>query len=153
MIWVFTDLQAAQTVKRLPVMRKMWIWSLCGEDPLKKEMATHSNIFAWKTPWTEEPFGLQTVGSQRVDTTEHTHTHTHRLLSGSGWWNTGASADISLRFPSDVHPEVGLLDHTVVLVFSFWGPSIRFSIVATQDEMKEHARNCPAQDLAHSRAS
>ena len=64
--------------------QEMWVQSLGWEDPLKKEMATHSSIFAWKTPWTEEPFGLQTVGSQRVDTIEHTRTHTRRLLSGSG---------------------------------------------------------------------
>ena len=73
MIWVFTDLQAAQTVKRLPVMRKMWIWSLCGEDPLKKEMATHSNIFAWKIPWTEEPGELQSTGRKESDVTEQIH--------------------------------------------------------------------------------
>ena len=44
----------------------MWVQSLGQEDPLEKEMATHSNILAWKIPWTEEPCRLQTVGSQRV---------------------------------------------------------------------------------------
>ena len=49
------------------------------EDPLEKEMATHSSIFAWKIPWTEEPGGLQSLGSQRVghDWATNTHTHTH----------------------------------------------------------------------------
>ena len=44
----------------------MWVQSLDQEDPLKKEMAIHSSILAWEIPWTEEPGGLQTMGSQRV---------------------------------------------------------------------------------------
>ena len=56
----------AQMVKRLPKMRETWIRSLDGEDPLEKEMATHSSILAWKIPWTEEPGGLQSMGLQRV---------------------------------------------------------------------------------------
>ena len=56
----------AQTVKHLPAMRETRVQSLGGEDPLKKEMATHSRILAWKTPSTEEPGRLQSVGSQRV---------------------------------------------------------------------------------------
>ena len=45
-------------------------WSLYLEDPLEKEMAAHSSILAWETPWTEEPGGLQSMGSQDSDTTE-----------------------------------------------------------------------------------
>ena len=56
----------AQTVKRLPTMRETWVLSLGQEDPLEKKMATHSNILAWKIPWTEEPGRLQSMGSQRV---------------------------------------------------------------------------------------
>ena len=56
----------AQMVKRLPVMHKTQVRSLSQEDPLKKEMATHSSILAWRIPWTEEPGGLQSSGSQRV---------------------------------------------------------------------------------------
>ena len=56
----------AQTVKRLPAMRETWVPSLGQEDPLEKEMATHSSILAWKIPWTEEPGGLQSMGSQRI---------------------------------------------------------------------------------------
>ena len=56
----------AQTVKHLPAMRETWVWSLGGEDPLEKEMATYSSTLAWKTPWTEEPGRLQSLGSQRV---------------------------------------------------------------------------------------
>ena len=56
----------AQTVKRLPTMRETRFQSLGGEDPLEKEMATHSSILAWKIPWMEEPGSLQSMGSQRV---------------------------------------------------------------------------------------
>ena len=56
----------AQTVKRLPAMRETWVRSLSREDPLEKEMATHSSILAWRIPWTEERGGLQSLGSQRV---------------------------------------------------------------------------------------
>ena len=47
-------------------MREAWVRSLDWEDPLEKEMATHSSILAWRIPWTEEPGGLQSMGSQRV---------------------------------------------------------------------------------------
>ena len=53
-------------VKSLPAMQQTWVWSLGQEDPLEKEMATHPTILAWRTPWTEEPGGLQSMGSQRV---------------------------------------------------------------------------------------
>ena len=55
-------------VKNLPVMQEMWAQSLGGEDPLEKKMATRSSILAWRIPWTEEPGGLQSMGSQRVGT-------------------------------------------------------------------------------------
>ena len=56
----------AQTVKSLRAMRETQVQSLGREDPLEKEMATHSSILAWKSPWVEEPGGLQSMGSQRV---------------------------------------------------------------------------------------
>ena len=52
-------------VKRLPTMWETQVQSLGGEDTLEKEMATHSSILAWKTPWTEEPSGPQYRGSQK----------------------------------------------------------------------------------------
>ena len=57
----------AQRLKRLPAMRETWARSLGWEDPLEKEMATHSSILAWRIPWMEEPGGLQSTGSQRVE--------------------------------------------------------------------------------------
>ena len=56
----------AQMVKNLPAMQETQIQALGQEDPLEKEMATHSRIPAWRIPWTEEPGGLQSMGSQRV---------------------------------------------------------------------------------------
>ena len=56
----------AQTVKRLPTMQETRVPSLGQEDLLKEGMATHSGILAWGIPWTEEPGGLQPIGSQRV---------------------------------------------------------------------------------------
>ena len=47
-------------------MQETWVISLDLEDPLEKEMATHSSILAWEIPWTEEPGGLQSMGSQRI---------------------------------------------------------------------------------------
>ena len=56
----------AQTVKHLPAVQETWVQSLGREDPLEKEMATHSSTLAWKIPWMEEPGRLQSMGSQRV---------------------------------------------------------------------------------------
>ena len=56
----------AQTVKNLPATWETQVQSLGQGDPLEKEMATHSNILAWRIPWTEEPGRLQSMGSKRV---------------------------------------------------------------------------------------
>ena len=82
-IWVWCEVQAGdikfgssmtlrspslvgQRLKRLPAMWETWVQSLSQVDPLEKEMATHSSILAWRIPWTEEPGGLKSMGSQRV---------------------------------------------------------------------------------------
>ena len=56
----------AQRLKSLPAMRETWVSSLGRENPLEKEMATHSSILAWRIPWVEKSGGLQSMGSQRV---------------------------------------------------------------------------------------
>ena len=56
----------AQLVKNSPAMQETWVRSLGWEDHLEEGMAIHSSIFAWRIPWTEEPGGLQSIGSQRV---------------------------------------------------------------------------------------
>ena len=70
----------AQMVKNLPAMQETQVQPLGQEDPLEKEMATHSSIFAWKTPRTEEPGGLQSMGSQRVRHNWATNTFTFPFL-------------------------------------------------------------------------
>ena len=53
-------------VKNLPAVQVSWVWSLGWKDSLEEEMATHSSIYAWKIPWTEEPGWLQSMGLQRT---------------------------------------------------------------------------------------
>ena len=58
--------QVAQMVKNLPAMRETWVQFLGPEDLQEEDMATHCSILAWRIPWTEEPGGLRSMGSQRV---------------------------------------------------------------------------------------
>ena len=58
-------------------LQEMWVRSLGREDPLEKEMATHSSVLAWRIPWTEEPGGLQSMGHKESDTPERLHFHFH----------------------------------------------------------------------------
>ena len=71
----------AQTVKNLLARQETWVRSLGKEDPLEKEMATHSGILAWRIPWTEEPGGYSLWGCKDSDMTEQL-IHT---LSVSSW--------------------------------------------------------------------
>ena len=80
-------------VKNPPAKQEMEVWSLSQEDPLKVEMATHSSIFAWETPWTEEPDGLQSMGLQK-----------NKLSVGS--WNVFGVLkffNIILKYPYDLN--------------------------------------------------
>ena len=67
-------------VKNLLVMQETWVQSLAEEDPLEKEMATCSSIFAWKIPWTEEPGGLHSMRSQRIGHTLVTKQQQHSIV-------------------------------------------------------------------------
>ena len=58
-------------------MQETQLQSLGQEDPLEKEMATHSSMFVWKIPWTEKPDGLQSLGAQDLDTTQRLNHHQH----------------------------------------------------------------------------
>ena len=68
-------------------MQETRIRSLGREDPLEKEMASHSSILAWRIPWTEEPGGLQSMGSQESDTTERLNNNNNnkmiRIITGA----------------------------------------------------------------------
>ena len=63
----FSGFPSGSAVKNLPAMQETWIRALGQEDPLEKKMETHCSILAWESPWTEEPAGLQSTGSQRVE--------------------------------------------------------------------------------------
>ena len=65
-ICTFLTSLVAQKVKRLPTIQETQVQSLGREDPLEKEMATHSSTLAWRIPWMEDPVKLQSMGSQRV---------------------------------------------------------------------------------------
>ena len=89
-------------------MQKTWVQSLGQEDPMEKGMATHSNILAWRAPWTEEPGGLQSMGLQRVTHPWASNTFTEKATGGENpfiswaWagrkrlgatWDTGGPGD------------------------------------------------------------
>ena len=75
---VCVDFPGGSDVKHLPTMREARVQSLAQEDPLEKEMATHSSTLTWKIPWTEEPVDLQSMGSQMgSDTTERLQCQCH----------------------------------------------------------------------------
>ena len=87
-IWLllYADFLGGSAVKNPPAMQETRVLSLGQEDPLEKEIATHSSILAWEIPWTEEPGRLQSMGSQVSDTTlatEHTHTPSPLLYAAT----------------------------------------------------------------------
>ena len=84
-LWLSRVAQAflvVQMVKNLPAMWETQVWSLGQEDPVGKELATHSGILAWRIPWTEEPGRVVSMGLQRVGHNWATNTHTHTHIQG-----------------------------------------------------------------------
>ena len=81
-------------MKNPPAMPETWVPSLGQEDPLKKGKPTHSSVLAWRIPWTEEPGGLQSMGSQELDTakpltlslSEAKHHTIHKVLQYNSVW-------------------------------------------------------------------
>ena len=94
-LWLGRDLPGVSDGKELPAVWKTWVWSLGWEGLLEKGTATLSSILAWKSPWTEEPGLLQSVGSQRIRHDWVTDTH---ILA---WWDVPHS---SLSAPLHPHP-------------------------------------------------
>ena len=72
-------------------MPEKGVQSLGGDDPLEEGLATHSRVLAWSIPWTEEPGGLQSVGSQESDTTEQL------TLRGLPWWPSGCGSELPIQ--------------------------------------------------------
>ena len=92
---------------------QMQVGSLGGEDPFQEEMATYSSVLAWRIPWTEEPGGLQSMGSQRVrDVWTHTktHTHTHTPL----WAHTKTHTHTHTHTYTHTHPSP-IMKHATML--------------------------------------
>ena len=75
----------AQRLKRLPAMWETWVGSLSWEDPLQKEMATHSSSLAWRIPWMEKLGGLQSTGRKKWDTTERLHYTVYEVTKSWTW--------------------------------------------------------------------
>ena len=92
----------AQMVKNSPAMPETWVQSLGWDGPLEKGMATHSSILAWRIPWTEEPGGLQSLGSQRV---------------GHGW----ATNTFTLNPPPPLAIPVPFCVHSSVETVTYFG--------------------------------
>ena len=90
----------AQRVKNLPAMQETWVQSLGREDPLKKEMVTHSSTLAQRIPWTEAPGGLRAIGLQRVRHTEQLDFHIHTFTT---WRGHRAFCPQSDLYPKCVH--------------------------------------------------
>ena len=110
----------AQRLKHLPAMWETWVRSLGWEDPLEKEMATHSSTLAWRIPWTEELGGLQSTGSQsRTRLRDFTFT----LVKGSSWfhkrkgWGTGKKKhSMSIALFLGFSEKFG---HTFLVIYSY----------------------------------
>ena len=73
------DFPIGSVVNNLPAIQETQVWSLGQEDPLEKKMGTHSGSLAWEIPWTEEPGGLQSMGSQELETTEWLNHRRHYI--------------------------------------------------------------------------
>ena len=99
----------AQRLKCLPPMRETQVRSLGWEDPLEKEMVTHSSTLAWRIPWTEEPGGLQSMGSQRVGPDRVTNTFTFTYTAKE----CGFKHFILSREPDDSKPVTPSLGNSI----------------------------------------
>ena len=104
-------------VKNRPAKQDMWVKTLCWEDPLKEEMATHSSILAWKTPWTGEPGGLQSTATQRVSWTQLSDKAPSLSFSVTDYFDFSSSA-ISFEIKMSESPNLVLLFQNC---FGFWG--------------------------------
>ena len=99
-----------QTIKNLPAMQEIWVWSLGWEDPLEEGMAHRPSILFWRIPWTEEPGGLQSMRSQRVGhdwKTEHTNAHisgVYMPVPISRWW---LELHVCIAEGADLFPDQG----------------------------------------------
>ena len=125
-------------VTRLNWMQEMWVWALGWEDPLEEEMAIHSSILAWKIPWTEEPGGLQSMGSQSVrhSWSDLAHTHTMAAWPGQG-------------LEQKVMPLIHVLDWTQIppIIHEFLTLIIRWSRQEDCEGLSTHSSLLPEKGI------
>ena len=108
-----------QMVKNLPAVEETWVQSLSWQDPLQKGMATHSSILAWRIPWTEEPGGLQLMGSQRVGHNWVTNTFTSLFLVLLAVESSLASlhSNVCYIIVKSIFGKLNLYQHTLFSLF------------------------------------
>ena len=118
----------AQLVKNPPVMRETCVRSLGWEGPLEKGKITHSSIFAWRIPWTEEPGGLQSMRSQRVDWTEWLTVHFFIC-----WWTTEIDYKINFLWHLWFTLDIFLLSLSIFPLFNllcvYFGDILSFPLL------------------------
>ena len=102
----------AQTVKSLPAMRETWVQSLGQEDPLEKEMATHSNTLVWKIPWMEEPGRLQSMGLVRIG---HNRTTSSSRSKAAQCIQTMTSLFLSQYSHIEIHNVIQLINQQIMI--------------------------------------
>ena len=155
---------AAQTLKNLPVMRETQVRSLGQEDPLEKGMATHSSIFAWRIPQTEEPRGLQSMGSQRVTHAWANNTHGVKVQSqkprranhslgpclSPPWGNNARSTPPSLGTAGKTSILVQLFEQKKMNLVKIWCSSSK-DFSANRDKMKREEMFYMIRERLHRR--
>ena len=123
-------------------MQETWLWSLGREDPMEKEMATHSSILAWEIPWTEEPGGLQFMGSQSVWhnwATNTFHFHLTILLNNSTPWYTWMKSSWMKTYHTEICTQM-FREHYPWKPESGSHPSVHQWIMGKQNAIHTHHR-------------
>ena len=149
-------------VKRLPTMWETWVRSLGQEDPLEKEMATHSSILAWRIPWTEEPGGCSLWGRKKSDTSERLH-FTSLLLhhyTSTILLSVYKENSKGLLFATDTYSYLSLTHthpdthtHTHTMLSGFFKPSDLFQSVKLGKHHVWMSLTCFSQELFLERSS
>ena len=115
----------AQTVENPPAMPDTWVWSLGWEDPLEEGTTTHSSILAWRIPWTEQPGGPQSMGSQRVRHKEQ-HSSTSTILF---WVNKNPMPLHLLEVCVCMYVCMYVYGHNLYTLSYNWGIKIVYNLV------------------------
>ena len=113
-------------------MWETWVWSLGWEDPLEKDMASHSSILAWRIPWTEEPGGLQSTGLQRV---RHDWATSLQVCHGFPYKEQASNLTTAVT----IHSDFGAQENKIYRWFHFFPfSSVQFSCSVVSDSLRPH---------------